>query len=65
MTWKTLNSDVVLVIETFGFRILSRRKRVSFEFRISSFRTSKKLNTQKPACFWFVRVMGCRVLRWC
>ncbi len=28
MTWKALNSDVFLVIETFGFRIC-------FEFRIS------------------------------
>jgi len=30
MTWKTLNSDVVLVIETFEFRIC-------FEFLISNF----------------------------
>jgi hypothetical protein len=30
MTWKTLNSDVVLVIETFGFTIC-------FEFLISNF----------------------------
>ncbi len=49
MTWKTLNSDVVLVIETFGFRIC-------FEFLISNFRTSRKLKTQKPAWFWLVRV---------
>jgi hypothetical protein len=37
MTWKTLNSDVVLVIETFGFRILARLGRVNFEFLISNF----------------------------
>jgi hypothetical protein len=37
MTWKTLNFDVVLVIETFGFRVLARLRRVNFEFLISNF----------------------------
>ena len=43
MAWKTMNSDVVLVIETFGFRIC-------FEFLISNFEFPDKQNikTQKP-----------------
>jgi len=49
MAWKTLSSDVVLVIETFGFRIC-------FEFLISNFRISRKSKTQKPAWFRLIRV---------
>ena len=49
MTWKTLNSDVVLVIETFGFRIC-------FEFLISNFEfpDKQKIKNSK-ACL----VMAC------
>ena len=49
MTWNTLSSDVVLVIETFGFRIC-------FEFRVSGFefRDKHKIKDSKaclvPAC---------------
>jgi len=51
MTWKTLNSDVVLVIETFGFRILARLRRVNFEFLISNFEfPDKRKNKNSKAC---------------
>ncbi|MGB2927763.1 MAG: hypothetical protein WBB70_02500, partial [Desulfobacterales bacterium] len=56
MTWKTLNFDVVLVIETFGFRIC-------FEFRISNFEFPDKLKInwlKNPVWFRLVRVMGGR-----
>jgi hypothetical protein len=49
ITWKTLNSDVVLVIETFGFRIY-------FEFLISNFEFPDKQKSKNskaclaPAC---------------
>jgi len=44
MTWKTLNFDVVLVIETFGFRIC-------FEFLISNFEFPDKQKIINPkAC---------------
>ena len=55
MTWKTLKSDVVLVIETFEFRILARITEAG-EFRVSDFEftgQTQPLNTKTyliPAC---------------
>ncbi len=49
MTWKTLNSDVVLIVETFGFRIC-------FEFLISNFEFPDK---QKIKYFKVYLVMAC------
>ena len=47
MTWKTLNSDVVLVIETLGFKI-------RFEFLISNFEFPDKQRIKKSeACLVF------------
>ena len=56
MTWKTLNFDVVLVIEAFGFRIC-------FEFRNSDFEFPDKLKInwlKNPVWFRLARVMGGR-----
>ena len=55
MTWKTLKSDVVLVIETFEFRILACITEAG-EFRVSDFEftgQTQPLNTKTyliPAC---------------
>ena len=47
MTWKTLQSDVVLVIETLGFKI-------RFEFLISNFEFPDKQRIKKSeACLVF------------
>jgi hypothetical protein len=58
MIWKDLNSDVVLVIKTFGFRILARLRRVNFEFLISNFGFPDKQKIENSkACL----VLGCPV----
>jgi hypothetical protein len=58
MTWKNLSSDVVLVIETFGFRILARLRRVNFEFLISNFEFPDKQKIENSKAYLVLACPG-------
>jgi len=51
MTWKNLSSDVVLVIETFGFRIC-------FEFLISYFEFPDKQKIENSKAYLVLACPG-------